>query len=127
MNPLVNHYNKDTVLSAPPEKLVVMLYNKALQNLNQALKYHDQNDWGQFGLNLGKCQAIVAEFLNSLDHEAGGEISKNLEKLYLFVIDRLIQANLKKDSGMIRESIDVLKNLKEGFDHAVRQTCGAIA
>ena len=127
MNPLLNHYNKDTVLSASPEKLVVMLYDKALRNLNHAVKCHDQKDWGQFGLNLGKGQAIVAELLNSLDHEAGGEISKNLEKLYLFVIDRLIQANLKRDCGMIHESIDVLKNLKEGFDHAVRQTCGASA
>jgi flagellar protein FliS len=118
---VVSQYRNDAVRSAPPEKLLLMLYDGAIRNLNMALKKLESGDRAGFSLHLGKGQAIVAELMNSLDSKAAGEIGKNLEKLYMFIIDRLIDSNLKCKGKGIDESIHVMKTLKEGWEDAVRQ------
>jgi flagellar protein FliS len=123
-NTLIHNYKRDAILSAPPGKLLLMMYDGALQNLSHSLKALDKSDRAGFGLYLRKGQAIIAELLNTLDHKVGGEIAANLEKLYLFVIDRLTHANLKMDGTGIRDSIRVLSTLREGWDYAVKQTAG---
>ena len=115
-------YKKDSVVSAPKEKLIVMLYESALRNFQQALFRLERNDRARFGMHLGRGQAIVSELLSSLDHEQGGKIAKDLEKLYLFVIDRLIAANLKREAKGLHDSIRIMKTLKEGWDHAYEQS-----
>ncbi len=39
---------------------------------------------------------MIAELLHTLDHEAGGEIARNLERLYRFMLEHLVEANLAK-------------------------------
>jgi len=121
---VIEQYQRNAIISAPPERLLIMLYDGALRNLNLSLRKLSAGDRAGFSLNLGRVQAIVGELLNCLDVKAGKEIGKNLERLYLFVIDRLIEANLKCDGTGIQHSIHILKTLKEGWEHAVRQTCG---
>jgi flagellar protein FliS len=121
-NTLIKNYKKDAVLSAPPGKLMLMLYDGALQNLNHSLRALEKGDRPSFGLYLRKGQAIIAELLNTLDHKVAGDIPRNLEKLYLFVIDRLTQSNLERNSAGVEDSIRILKTLKEGWDDAVSQT-----
>lgn len=122
MTSMLNRYLEEAVKSSPKEKLVLMLYDGALRNLRQALSALESQDRAGFGNFLGKSHSIVAELLNNLNHEAGEEISRNLEKLYLFVIDRITESNLKMDSVGISESMRILQTLREGWDHALKQT-----
>lgn len=119
---MLNRYLEEAVKSSPKEKLVLMLYDGALRNLRQALSALESQDRSGFGNYLGKSHSIIAELLNNLNHEAGEEISRNLEKLYLFVIDRITESNLKMDPVGINESMRILQTLREGWDHALKQT-----
>lgn len=123
----IHQYKEDTITSAPPEKILLMLYEGAMRNMNLALTRLSASDRAGFSLHLGKGQAIVSELVNSLDTNVGGEICKNLEKLYLFVIDRLMQANLKCEGREISHCLRIMKTLKEGWEDAVRQTSGSTA
>jgi len=119
---VLNQYKENAVKSAPPEKLVQMLYEGAIKNLRMAINYLDNDDRALFGSYLGKGNSIVAELLSSLDHDAAPPITKNLEKLYLFVIDRITEANLNLNSAGLRQSIKILETLKEGWDYAAKQS-----
>ena len=63
------------------------------------------------GNALSRCMAIVSELRNSLDHEQGAEIAANLERLYNFVSERLLDANLQGRSESIQEAVRVLEVL----------------
>jgi flagellar protein FliS len=126
MTAMLNTYKEDAIISAPKEKLLLMLYDGALKNLKRAVQMLEENNGSSFGVYIGKGQAIVAELLNSLNHEVGGEISKNLERLYLYIIDRLLSANLNRKTDGIHESIQIMSTLKEGWEHAVQKTCGQL-
>ena len=120
----LNRYKEDSIVTAPREKLLLMLYDGALRNLNIASKCLANNNRAGFGHHIGKGQAIIAELLNSLDHDVGGKVTKNLEKLYLYIIDRLIEANLSSATKGLDDSVGILKTLKEGWDDAIQQTSG---
>jgi flagellar protein FliS len=121
---LLNRYKEDSIITAPREKLLLMLYDGALRNLNIACKCLDNNNRAGFGHHISKGQAIIAELLNSLDHDVGGEITRNLEKLYLYIIDRLIEANLSTGKQGLDDSAEILNTLKDGWDDAIQQTSG---
>ena len=77
-------YQKNNVGTASQGRLVVLLYEGAIKQLNAALALFDENDKlkakniEQFGIHLQKAQAIITELEVSLDMEKGGDISKNL-------------------------------------------------
>jgi flagellar secretion chaperone FliS len=114
-----NEYLKASVTTATPEKLIVLLYDGALQALaraDRALATGTPNDAGR---SLGKALAIVGELRASLDWDAGGELARNLFALYGFVTDRLIKANVSKEREPIAEARLILSKLKEGWDAIV--------
>ncbi|MBP2674665.1 MAG: Flagellar protein FliS, partial [Deltaproteobacteria bacterium] len=63
----------------------------------------------------GKVTAIVGELNSSLNMEQGGEIARNLRRLYDFVLDRLLKANLKNDLVALNEAERVLEMLRSGW------------
>ena len=115
MNNLMN-YQKVQVTTADRLKLVVMLYDGAISYLKTAIKYLENNDMAAKGIYISKAQDIIDELNNSLNMEEGGEIASTLRKIYNFLYFYLVKANLKKDSKMIQEVIDILSSLKEAWE-----------
>jgi flagellar protein FliS len=111
-------YLEAAVTTATPEKLVVLLYDGALQALKRA--EHAMATGKPPGPAIGKALAIVGELRASLDCERGGDIAGNLFALYGFVTDRLIKANVARAPEPIGEARLVLVKLKEGWDGIVR-------
>lgn len=118
----ITQYKKNIILSAPPGKLLIMLYDGAIKNLNAAVQDLKTNDRTGFGVHLSKSQAIISELLSSLDMKVGGEIAKKLENLYLFIINQLTEANIKCTDNGIMHSLHILKTLKEGWIDAIKKT-----
>lgn len=114
-NKNVNQVYQDvSVNTSTPTKLIVMLYDGALRFLNQskeiAQKRENKNgiSWQEeVHINLVKVQNIIFELLSSLNYKQGGEISENLRKIYLYIIDRIIDADISKKP----EDIDIILNL----------------
>lgn len=109
---MANPYQEMELRTASPVKLVVRMYEGALKNLRAAQIHHGSGDVGARGQALAKALAILGELRSSLDLEVGGEIATNLDSLYAFSMDRLVQANLNADPRGIGEVIPILESLQ---------------
>ncbi len=116
------NYKKNAILTASPEKLVVLLYEGAIQNLEKArqvLRSGKDLHSPAVGEALGKALAILGELRASLDMEKGGEIAKDLSRLYEFASDRILSANMERRPEPVEHTLTVLRTLKEGWDGIV--------
>jgi flagellar protein FliS len=117
----LNAYRQTAVTTASREQVLIMLYEGAIKFLRRASECVAKNDLAGKGVAVGKAHDIINELSNSLDHTVGGEISKNLEQLYGFMIEQIIQGNLNNDSARFDQTRKLLENLLEGWKGAVEQ------
>lgn len=111
-----NAYRDSAVLTAPPERLVVMLYDGAHRFLFQAAAAMRAGDLVMTNNRLQRAEAIISELRSTLNFEAGGEIAGKLEAIYDFCQRHLIEARLKRDAEMIEQVMNMLANLREAWD-----------
>ncbi|MBL8731269.1 MAG: flagellar export chaperone FliS [Planctomycetes bacterium] len=112
-------YQRNAILTASPEKLVKLLYEGAIRNLEKSrlgLGDVKTSRSPEVGQALGRAIGIVGELRASLDHAAGGEIARNLDRIYEFSLDQMSQANLTRTPVGVDNSLKVLRTLKEGWD-----------
>ncbi len=112
---MLDQYRETEIRTASPEMLVVKMYEGAIRFARQAIEMNEAGRLVERGNALSRCMAIVAELRNSLDHEQGAEIATNLERLYNFVTERLLDANLQGRSESIEEAVRVLDVLLGGW------------
>ncbi len=107
-------YRESSVLSAPPEMLVVMLYDGARRFLFQAgVAMRD----GQIELShrkLRRAEDIIRHLLDALDMDQG-EISQRLESIYLFCLRYLQQARFDRDADKLDKVSGLLGELREAW------------
>ncbi len=106
-------YKSGQVSYAGPLRIVVLLYEGAVRFTRQALARFDEP--AMRGHGIGRAHRIVSELLATLDHEKGGEVARNLDELYHFVLDSLTRANSQGRAQSLEESIDVLERLLAGW------------
>lgn len=87
-------YQKTQVTTAKPEKILLMLYEGAIKFTKMAIIRMREKNIAEKGKYISKTLAIVSELMNTLDHEKGGQIAADLENLYMFMMDKLIEANM---------------------------------
>lgn len=115
-------YRRNQILSASPERLIVLLYDGAIQQLSRAKTALDNGGAAQsaeVGIALGKAMAILGELRSTLDLERGGEIATNLDLLYDFCLDQIYTTNVERKPEPVEPPIRVLRTLKEGWDAIV--------
>jgi flagellar protein FliS len=118
LNPYANAhqaYTESSVLTAPPEKLVVMLYDGAIRFLNVAAAALRNGDQVQARDRIRKADAILDQLNFSLDM-SHGELPARLRSIYLFCKRHLIQANIKKDPVAIETVVGLLSELREAWE-----------
>ena len=121
MKSAADKYKSQSVQSATPEKILLMLYEGAIRFMKQAMIAIDKKDIADRGLNIGRAFDIVNELNNTLNHEVGGEIAKNLEQLYMFVSEQLTKANATGKREPLEDGIKVLETLYSGWIEAVEK------
>lgn len=109
-------YQKNKYETASPHRLILMLYNGAVQYAMRAQRAIQSGDVKETNQYIQKTQAILYELISSLNEKEGGELARNLKNLYLYIIDRLIQANIKKNPDYIEEVIGHLNELKSAWE-----------
>jgi flagellar protein FliS len=115
-------YQRNAVMTASPEKLVKMLYDGAIKNLErcrEALANPATARGSDVSQSLGKALGIVGELRASLDMAAGGKIAQDLDRLYEFSIDQITQSNSTRTTAGVGNALKVLRTLKEGWDVAI--------
>ena len=101
---------------ATPYKVVQMLLAGALERLAKARTAIEKQEFAKRGELLSSTLMIVAELRMALDHEAGGEISANLDNLYEFMMGEIVQANIHDDVDKLETVSRLLREIKESWD-----------
>lgn len=114
-------YRKTQVETASPEALILMLYDGALRFMGQAEIAFEDKNIEQISNLLLRIQAIFAELMTALDKEKGGEIAVNLERLYVFFLEKLGEANVKKDVKPMLEIKPLVQNLRNTWEQAMQK------
>ena len=119
-------YLKNRVMSADPIELICMLYQSAIELVAEARKCLAAGDVPGRSKAVSKTLEILGELEGSLDHQAGGKISQNLERLYRHIRTRLMTANLKQQEQPLVEVESLLKTLAEAWE-GIRPKAGHAA
>jgi len=108
-----NQYLKTKVFTASQEELQMMLYDGAIRFCEQArVAIIDKKIEDSFVL-IDKAEKIIMEMTNSMKDEVDPEIVGNMRRLYMFIYDRLVQANMKKDIKKLDEGLKILREMRE--------------
>jgi flagellar protein FliS len=111
----LHSYKRTDVQTADPRKIIVLLYEGAVRNLNQAVAYMDLGDHAQQSQKINKTLAIIQFLQSALDHDQGGEIAEQLNGLYDYMRDTLSLANINNDPKPVREVVELFNTLLEGW------------
>ncbi len=108
-------YQVNDISTSSQSQLILMLYDGALQAVNQSIQCMGQKDVAGRSRYILKAQDIINELSLALDMKQGGEVSKTLEQLYQFVLNQLIQANITSDKMYLESVIKVLSPLRDAW------------
>ena len=114
-------YKQTSITSAPREQILLMLYEGAIKFTKLAIQAAEQNKIADRGHNLMRAYDIIMELQVSLDHKVGGEISKQLDQLYTFVLDQYTKANRTGEIEPLKSALKVIENLYDGWKVAVEK------
>lgn len=117
-------YQKTQISQTDPVSLIVILYDGALSRIVQARQRFHKGDFLYGGLALTKTQAIVAELRKSLNHEEGGEIAANLDRLYGYLHDLLVSAIRENRVEPLDEASALLSELRSAWAEIAKQERG---
>lgn len=110
MNPAAG-YRATQVNAASPAERVVLLYEGALRFSRSSIAALERGDRPGAHAASVRAQEIVGELRATIDLDSGGEIASSLDALYDFVIDRLLQGNIRRDAALTNEAIRVIEEL----------------
>jgi flagellar secretion chaperone FliS len=114
------------VADASPVRLVQIMYEHTLSHLATAQGCMERirnnmplNEVVVKGTAIGKAVRLIGQLNSSLSMEQGGQIAENLRNLYLYMLDRLTQANVTNDALIVSEVAGLIRKIKGGWDQIV--------
>jgi flagellar protein FliS len=114
-------YLETAVETASPARLIVMLYDGAIRFINEAAYAMQQRDYETQNTKLQRAQRILAELISSLDFDKGGEIAENLFRLYTYMYNQLVEANINDDTARLEHVVGLLwRDTRSVGDHRRR-------
>jgi flagellar protein FliS len=115
----IAQYQNIQISTSNRENILLMLYDGAVNFTSIAIDRIRNGDIAGKGLYIGKAQAIVAELMNTLDHEVGGELTARLEQLYIYLVDEYIAANINNSAQSLENVLGILTSLRAAWVQAV--------
>jgi flagellar protein FliS len=109
-------YKQEAIASAPPVKVVRLLYQGALRFLDRAMASSPQDPRSHFVDAVSRADAIVTELRLALDKSQAPAVAESLERLYLFVEAQLQQALKDRRTEPLQHARKVLSTLLDGWE-----------
>ena len=119
-------YQRAQVETSSPGQLVVLLYQGCLKFTQKGRMAIEAGDFEASRVNLLRAQDIVAELMGGLNMDAG-EIAGNLLRLYEYMYQRLVIANIKRDAAAATEVEEMIRSLLPAWEAAVKKQTGGAA
>ncbi|MEE3392282.1 MAG: flagellar export chaperone FliS [Lachnospiraceae bacterium] len=104
-------YKKNSIETASPARLTLMLYDGAIRFANTALEGFDDNDYYKINTNIQRVEDIIVEFRETLDMKY--PVAKDFDQVYDYIYRRLVEANMQKDKAILEEALGHIKTMRE--------------
>jgi flagellar secretion chaperone FliS len=108
-------YERTNVETADQRQLILLLYDGAIRFMRKATGSIDASDFEAAHNYLVRSRDILGELLATLKPEKAGEVGRNLQRLYVYIFNRLVEANLTKDTEIVAECIKLMSTLRDGW------------
>ena len=123
-NKYIKQYQASNVNTATPEKLMIMMFDGALQFLQKAKIAIAEGKLQERSQNIDGARKIIRELMRTIDLENGNDGSKQLFKLYNKMAMNLIKANVQRNATLIDNVIEDITNIRWGFQKAIEIQTG---
>ena len=112
-------YQRNKVLTATPAEVTLMLYEGAIKFCNIAIMAIENNEMEKAHNNIMKTQRIIEEFRNTLDRQY--EVAEDFDRIYVYVLRRLFEANVRKDKEILAEVNGHLRSLRDTWKEVMKK------
>ena len=113
-------YQETEIRTASPIELVVLLYDAAISSLQKAQEHIAARNIEARTRCLNKAAAVITELQANLNFQAGGTIAPSLDRLYQYMKNSIVHANLRQETGPLVESVRLLTNLRSAWIEIAR-------
>lgn len=113
---IATRYPLAEMMTASPSRLVVMLYDEAIEALNTAAAAARSGDIEMRCNAVNTAIEIVGLLYMTLDTDRGGDVARNLGAIYAHIINRLPQVNLNRDARIAEEAVGLLTPLRASWN-----------
>ncbi|MDO4303344.1 MAG: flagellar export chaperone FliS [Bacillota bacterium] len=111
-------YKNSKILTASPAELTLMLYEGAIKFCNIAISAVEQKDIQKAHTNIVKTQKIIEHFRVTLDMKY--PVAQDFERVYVYLEQRLVEANIKKDAEILGEVLEHLHSMRDTWKEVMR-------
>jgi len=119
-------YREAAVRGATPVRLVICLYEQALEDLRCAAIALEKGDIEVRTRRINHALTVIAQLQGSLDMERGGEVAGNLQRFYNTVRAGLIEAQVKQSIRILEQQVSQLATVHEAWLEVERATEGPL-
>lgn len=112
-------YQKNKILTASPAEVTLMLYEGAIKFCNIAIMAIENKEIEKAHNNIKKTQRIIEEFRNTLDRQY--PVSEDFDRIYVYLLQRLYVANIKKDKEVLEEVNTHLRSLRDTWKEVMKR------
>lgn len=120
---LRHEYLKQSVMTASPCELIVMLYDACIKNLKLAeICLTENNDLAGVHDHLRNAQDIIMELVNCLNPSV--ELSSRLLEIYDFLLRTIRDMNIKKDLSPLPDVLEILSSIRDTWQQISKAPYG---
>jgi len=116
-------YQATQISTATKEQLLLITYDIGIRSCRLAETALDPNnpqqDYDLANREILRAQDVIRELMVTLNTEKGGEMAQNLMRLYDYMYQQLVEANIKKNVANVRSVLRMLEDLKETWEEAL--------
>ncbi len=113
-----NQYKQNSINTATPEELTLMLYNGLVKFIMQAQNGIEEKNLEKANNSIIRSQDIIREFQVTLNMKY--EVAHSLALIYDYMYRRLVEANIKKDRDILEEVLGFAKELRDTWAQAMK-------
>lgn len=117
MNNPYTQYKENSINSATPAELTLMLYNGAIKFTKLAKINMESKNIQEVSINLIKSQDIIDEL--NLTLNMNYDLSQELRSLYIFIKEQLVDANIQKDIAILDDIIPIMEGMRDTWKEAI--------
>lgn len=111
-------YANNKVATASPGELTLMLYEGAIKFCNIAIVGVEEKYIQKAHTNIIKVENIIEEFQSTLNHNY--PVAKDFDAVYTYLMDRLREANFKKDKEILEEVLKHLRTMRDTWKEVMQ-------